>query len=160
VTGRRPVAETAPIAASQAASRARTYRADILVRFAHCDPAGIVFFPRYMEMFNNLVEDWCRDELGFSFAEIHLGRGWGLPTVHLEVDFLAPSVVGEVLTATVAVRSLGTSSIGLSILLQGPDGGDRVRAQTVLVLTEAHSRRPVPIPADLRARLSVFHAPD
>ena len=102
------MAERAPVAANQSVPPARTYRADILVRFAHCDPAGIVFFPRYMEMFNNLVEDWCREELGFSFAEIHSGRGWGLPTVHLEVDFMAPSVVGEVLSATVAVRSLGT----------------------------------------------------
>ena len=26
------------------------------VRFAHCDPAGIVFYPRYFEMLNELVE--------------------------------------------------------------------------------------------------------
>lgn len=44
----------------------RAYRSTILIRFAHCDPAGIVFFPRYLEMFNNLIEDWCRDELGVS----------------------------------------------------------------------------------------------
>ena len=63
--------------------RGRFHRAriapTILIRFAHCDPAGIVFFPRYLEMFNDLIEDWCREELGVSFAEIHEGRGWGIP---------------------------------------------------------------------------------
>ncbi len=140
------------------AERGRVYRADILVRFAHCDPAGIVFFPRYLEMFNNLVEDWCRDELGVSFAEIHQQRGWGLPTVHLDVDFVAPSMLGDVLTATLAVRRIGTSSVGLAIVLSGPDGGERVRGNSVLVLTDAATKRPSPIPADLRARLAVFHA--
>ena len=34
------------------------------IRFAHCDPAGIVFFPQYLVMINNLVEDWVTDALG------------------------------------------------------------------------------------------------
>lgn len=134
----------------------RAYRSAVLVRFGHCDPAGIVFFPRYMEMFNNLVEDWCREELQVSFAEIHERRGWGLPTVHLEVDFLAPSVLGEILSTSLVVRRVGTSSIGLDIELRGPDGSDRVRASTVLVLIDAKSRRAVPIPDELRARIAEF----
>ncbi|MDF6762844.1 acyl-CoA thioesterase, partial [Escherichia coli] len=28
------------------------------IRFAHCDPAGIVYFPQYLVLFNVLVEDW------------------------------------------------------------------------------------------------------
>ncbi len=137
---------------------ARAYRAQILVRFAHCDPAGMVFFPRYMEMFNNLVEDWCREELQLSFAEMHLGRGWGLSTVNLDVDFLAPSVLGDVLTATLAVRSLGTSSVGLDIALSGADASHRVRGRVILVLIDARSKRACPIPDDLRARMAAFQA--
>jgi 4-hydroxybenzoyl-CoA thioesterase len=115
-----------------------------------------MFFPRYSEMFNNLVEDWCRDELGLSFSEIHTGRGYGLPTAHLEIDFLAPSIVGDVLSASLIVRSIGRTSLGLAIVLKGADGADRVRAKTVLVLTEAKSNRPTPIPDDLRGRLAAF----
>jgi 4-hydroxybenzoyl-CoA thioesterase len=135
----------------------RAYRSTVLIRFAHCDPAGIVFFPRYLEMFNNLVEDWCRDELHVSFAEIHERRGWGLPTVHLDVDFAAPSMLGEVLSASLVVRRVGTSSIGLDIDLRGPDGSDRVRGSSVLVLIDAKSRRPVPIPAEVRSLIAGFH---
>ena len=45
---------------------AQVYRSTVLVRFADCDPAGIVFYPRYMEMFNALVEDWFREGLKLS----------------------------------------------------------------------------------------------
>jgi 4-hydroxybenzoyl-CoA thioesterase len=154
------VAETsrkAPRAASPPAP-AQAYRSTVLVRFAHCDPAGIVFFPRFLEMFNNLVEDWCREKLLVSFSEIHERRGWGLPTVHLEVDFFAPCVLGEVLAASLIVRRVGTSSIGLEIELRGPDGSERVLGNTVLVLIDAKSRRPVPIPDDIRSRIAAFHA--
>jgi 4-hydroxybenzoyl-CoA thioesterase len=142
---------------TQAPISTHAYRSTVLIRFAHCDPAGIVFFPRYLEMFNNLVEDWCRDELGVSFAEIHERRGWGLPTVHLDVDFVAPSVLGEVLSASLVVRRVGTSSIGLEIQLRGPDGSERVRGNSVLVLTDAKTRRPFPIPDELRSRIAEFH---
>ncbi len=136
------------------------YSADVRIRFTHCDAAGIVFYPRYFEIFNDLVEDWCREGLGFSFTEIITRREWGLPTVHLEVDFAAPSTFGEVLCAILAVRSLGTSSIGLNIVLRGPDGSDRVHGKVVLVLIDRRSGRAIPIPDDLRAMISKFSQDD
>jgi 4-hydroxybenzoyl-CoA thioesterase len=128
------------------------YHAEILVRFAHCDPAGIVFYPRYLEMFNNLVEDWCR-EAAIPFAQISGGKGMGLPTVHLEVDFAAPSRMGDVLSATLSVRTVGASSVTLDIVFRGPDGADRVRGVLVLVLIDAESKRPLAIPGDMRAKM-------
>jgi len=130
------------------------YRSEIRVRFAHCDAAGIVFYPRYIEMFNNLVEDWCRDT-GIPFAEIRGGRGLGLPTVHLEADFTAPSRAGEILSATLEVRSVGSSSLGLEIVFQGPDGVERVRGSLVVVMVDVETKRPVPIPAEVREKLGV-----
>jgi 4-hydroxybenzoyl-CoA thioesterase len=29
----------------------------VAIRFSHCDPAGIVYFPNYFDMFNGLIED-------------------------------------------------------------------------------------------------------
>jgi len=136
----------------------RVYRQDVLIRFAYCDPAGIVFFPRYLELCNNLIEDWSRDELGFSFAEIHKGHGWGLPTVHLDVNFFAPSFIGEVLAASLSVRKVGTSSFGVTILFRGPDNMDRVRTLATLVLTDPITRRAMKIPDHLKARIQAFHA--
>jgi 4-hydroxybenzoyl-CoA thioesterase len=126
------------------------------VRFADCDPAGIVFYPRILEMFNNLVEDWFRVGLSFSFDDIVVKRGWGLPTVHLEVDFLAPSFLGETLSAKLFVRRVGSSSIHADIVLSGPTGFDRVRGKVVLVLIVRHSLTPMAIPDALRNKISAF----
>ncbi len=126
------------------------------MRFADCDPAGIVFYPRFLEMFNNLVEDWCREGLKFTFEEIVIKRGWGLPTVHLEADFIAPCRLGEVLTANLFVRSIGTSSINADIVLSGPDHNDRVRGKVVLVLMDRQTTRALALPDELRSRISAF----
>jgi acyl-CoA thioesterase FadM len=32
------------------------------IRFSHCDPAGIVYFPHYFDMFNGLIEDWYTEQ--------------------------------------------------------------------------------------------------
>ena len=107
-------------------------------------------------MFNGLVENWFRDELQFSFTEIVTNRGWGLPTVHLEVDFVAPSRFGETLSAALTVRSVGTTSMGLEILLRGQDNGDRVRGKVVLVLIDRAIQRAIPWPSELRERILTF----
>ena len=136
------------------------FRRQVLVRFGDCDPAGIVFYPRYFEMFNNLVEDWHREALQFSFTEIVTTRSWGLPTVHLEADFVAPTRFGEVLSASLSVREIGTTSVSLDILLQAPDGADRVRGKVVLVWIDRRVTRSIPIPDEVRARLLAFRVSD
>lgn len=149
-------ARTKEVRTKESQTAALIYRAEILVRFGYCDPAGMVFYPRYLEMFNNLVEDWCRDGLQFSFFELHKVAGHGLPTVHLEVDFIAPSFLGETLTATLAVLKVGTSSISLEIILSGADGARRVRGTVVLVLIDTQQVRPMAIPEDLRQRILAY----
>ena len=147
----------APQTAIPSSSRATpSFKTEVLVRFADCDPAGIVFYPRILEMFNNLVEDWCCAGLDFSFDDIVIKRGWGLPTVHLEVDFIAPCRLGEVLTANLFVRSVGTSSISVDIVLCGPDQTDRVRGKVVLVLIDRQASRALPLPEALRSRIKAF----
>ena len=34
---------------------AGAWRITVPVRFSHCDPAGIVYFPRYFDMINGVV---------------------------------------------------------------------------------------------------------
>lgn len=133
-----------------------SFQTEVLVRFADCDAAGIVFYPRFLEMFNNLVEDWCSAGLNFSFNDIVIKNGWGLPTVHLEAGFISPSRLGEVLTAKLYVRSLGTSSIKADILLCGPDQSERVRGKVVLVLTDRRSHTALAFPDGLRKKISTF----
>jgi 4-hydroxybenzoyl-CoA thioesterase len=132
----------------------------VLVRFRDCDPAGIVFYPRYLEMFNDLVEDWFREGLKLPFNELINDRAWGIPTVHINVDFVWPSRIGESLNAYLWVRSLGRTSIHIAIHLQGPDGSDRVVSKEVLVFTDLHTNRARAIPEELMSQLVKFKLVD
>ncbi|MBT0670754.1 acyl-CoA thioesterase [Novosphingobium profundi] len=123
------------------------------VRFAHVDPAGIVFYPRYFEMLNGAVEDWFEDAVGQSFASLHLGRKVGTPTVHLEVDFQAPSRLGDVLEIAIVPLTLGESSCRLAVTFSCA-GAARLRVELVLVCMDLASHRAMPWPEDLRAAIA------
>lgn len=119
------------------------------VRFADCDPAGIVFFPQYMVMLNTLVEEWFDVGLQISYAALIGQRRIGLPTVRLEVDFTAISHHGDVLTQTLQIERLGRSSLSLQVEYLGGDEL-RLRARQVLVCTSLQTHRPIALPDDLR----------
>ncbi|QPF74610.1 acyl-CoA thioesterase [Roseateles sp. DAIF2] len=123
-----------------------------LVRFGHCDPAGIVFYPRYFEMLNALVEDWFTQGLDVDYAQLLGPRRIGMPTVHLATDFKRISRMGDRLTQRIRIVKLGRTSLTLDIAFDGPDGR-RVAFEQVLVCTSLDTHQPQPFPDDLRAAL-------
>lgn len=50
-------------------TKKNVFYSDMLVRFSHCDPAGIVFYPHYFVMFNGLVEDGFNHGLAINYAD-------------------------------------------------------------------------------------------
>lgn len=126
------------------------------VRFAHCDAAGIVFYPRYFEMLNNLVEDWCEQGLGVSFSELHMVRGIGLPTVHLSTDFKQACKLGERLRGELIVEKIGIASFNLRVKFIGTDENVRIEVNMVLCSMGMNTRRAIPIPPFLRQRLEGY----
>jgi 4-hydroxybenzoyl-CoA thioesterase len=104
----------------------------IKVRFNHIDAAGIVFYPRYYEMFNQVVEEWCEQQLGYDFHQLEMQFGAGMPVVKIDAQFPNPSRLGDVLTFSLEVNKLGTSSIDITITAV-VDGQKRVEANLVLV---------------------------
>lgn len=127
------------------------------VRFADVDPAGIVFYPRYFEMLNAAVEDWFEAGLGVSFAELHLDRMIGVPTVKLDTTFLSPSRLGDVLEVRISVKDVGQSSCSIDYLVTGNDGVERLNAAGVLVCMNLRDHRAMPWPEDIRAGLGPVH---
>jgi len=123
-----------------------------LVRFGHCDPAGIVFYPRYFEMLNALVEDWFTEGLGVDYAQLLGPRRIGMPSVRLLADFKRVSRMGDRLCQRIRITRLGRTSLALAIAFEGPDGL-RVAFEQVLVCTSLETHRPTPFPDDLRAAL-------
>lgn len=132
------------------------FRAPLLIRFAHCDPAGIVFYPRYFEMLNSVVEDWCAHGLGMDFHQMHVVNQVGLPTVRLETDFVQPSMLGETLEAQLRVVRIGSSSVELAVQFIGPNDSVRMKIRQVLVWMDLQAHKAVPLPPALRARIEPF----
>jgi 4-hydroxybenzoyl-CoA thioesterase len=128
------------------------------IRFHHCDPAGIVFYPQYFVLFNELVEDWFRLALDLPFAQMHGERRLGVPMVRVECEFLATSTMGDVLSFRLHVNRLGGSSINLSVAAMGPQGEVRVRAALTLVQVSLDTRKSVPLDSVLRERIERFRA--
>lgn len=134
------------------------YARPFTVRFRHCDPAGIVFYPRYFEMINDLFEDWFA-HLGQPFDRMHGTNALGVPTVSLQADFLRPCRLGETLELTLDLIALGRSSFELAYVFTH-EGEVRMRAKAVVVFVSRESElTSVPIPAEMRERMLPFLRP-
>ncbi|QOR39200.1 acyl-CoA thioesterase [Billgrantia diversa] len=125
-----------------------TYTTRRKVRFEHCDPAGIVFYPRYFEMINATVEDWFSDVVGCGFPEL-VASGRGVPVVALETQFLSPSRLGETLTFRLLPQAVGRTSLKLDITATGDDQ-PRLKVLLTLVLINLATGRPLPWPDAMR----------
>lgn len=131
------------------------FRTRKLIRFSHCDPAGIGFYPRYVELVNEVVEDWCHEGLGVSFRELHGELAVGLPTVRLEMDFMIPSRLGDVLDFSLKILRIGNASMSIEICAMA-DEALRYRAELVVVLASLKTLSPLPIDDAWRARFEPF----
>lgn len=125
------------------------------IRFSHCDPAGIVYFPHYFDMFNGLIEDWYGQELGYDYAELITGGRYGFPFVHIECDFKIPSRIGEVIDLTLLIEELGRSSLTIAIICHR-DNVVRLRARMVTAMMSLETKKAVPMPDGLREAIESY----
>ena len=132
----------------------QTFTTERRVRFADCDAAGIVFFPRYFEMLNGVVEDWFAGPLQVSFRELHVNRKVSVPTAAVEARFIAPSRLEDELTFALTVTRLGRSSCSLRHRISA-GGTLRFEASQTFVYVGL-SLKPEPWPEDLRARMANY----
>jgi 4-hydroxybenzoyl-CoA thioesterase len=126
-----------------------------LIRFHHCDPAGIVFYPQYFILFHELLEDWFNRGLGLNYADLISKERRGLPTAHIDCDFRIPSKIGDTVQMQLAVKRVGNSSIALTVSVRA--GAEvRVTANQVLVLISLEDGSVLPIPPALRERFERY----
>ncbi|HCH23260.1 MAG TPA: thioesterase [Oceanospirillaceae bacterium] len=107
------------------------YDYPVTVRFQHCDPARIVFYPRYFEMVNACVEAWFEDEIGVSFGCMHTEREIGVPTVQLDSRFVRPSRLEDRLILRLQVTQLTSKSLTVLIKVLGEE---ELRAEFTVTL--------------------------
>lgn len=133
----------------------------VRVGFGDCDPAGIVYFPRFFHFFHEAMELWFDGPVGAPYAELIGRRKIGFPAVHTEADFRVPCAMGDEIAVEQRVIHLGRTSIRFGYTVRGahdPAGPVRLTGATVCVVMDLDPasptfRRPVAVPDDLRAKI-------
>ncbi len=131
----------------------------ITVRFQHCDPAGIVFYPRYFEMFNLVIEEWFEQIIGVGFNQLHFVEYLGVPMARIDTEFRAMSRLEDIVIFALSVNSLGNRSINCTILATC-DGETRCKADFTLVCVDLKSSKAKQWPAAIRAKLKTCYEED
>lgn len=114
---------------------------DRKVEFQHCDPAGILFFPRYFEMLNSVIEEWFDTKLDYSFHAMHMQDGKGVPTAEVAAKFVLPSRLGDVLNFGIHIIRAGSSSLELDVQIHCKNT-KRVQIKQILVFIDLASGKP------------------
>jgi len=127
------------------------------IRFAHCDPAGIVYFVHFFDMINGCVEDWLSHALGLTSYDLMIGRRVGFPIVNTSCEFFRPCHLSDQLTLELSISTLGRSSI--QFLICGRVGEDRkFQARHKVAMMSLDTQRAVAISEDLRAKMQAYVA--
>ena len=83
----------------------------LIVEWGHCDPAGIVFNPRFFEYFDWSTSLLVRAALGVAKAEMRATYGVaGIPLVDSRATFYRPARYGDEIEIVSAVLAVGRSS--------------------------------------------------
>jgi 4-hydroxybenzoyl-CoA thioesterase len=137
-------------------------RRTVRIEWGHCDPAGIVYYPRYFEMFDSATHGlfeaagWKKPDLLSAFAVI------GYPMVDTRARFIAPSAFGDDIVIETRIAAFRNSSFDVEHKVFKPgEGGEElaIEAWETRVWVGRHPDDPKrlksrPIPKVVVARLS------
>src|ERR1019366_6404143 len=136
-------------------SNARVVR----IEWGDCDPAGIVFYPRYFAMFDHSTTLLIERTLGMSKHQLQAAYAFvGYPMVESRARFLLPTRYGDDVVIETSLTGVRRSSFDLTHRLS-LDGGLAVEGFETRVWTVRDEARPgglksQPIPPQLVARLT------
>ena len=129
-------------------------RKEIQVEWGDCDPAGIVYFPRFFEFF-----DACTNALferaGFRKAEMlkHYGL-LGIPLIEAGAQFYVPAAFGETVVVETRIVEWGNSSFRVEHKMYKGDvlaaEGRERRVWTVRDLLRQSGMRSQAIPQEVK----------
>jgi 4-hydroxybenzoyl-CoA thioesterase len=128
----------------------------ILVEWGDCDPAGIVYYPRYFEWFDSSTAALFA-AAGVSNGVMHKTYGiLGIPMVDTRAKFFLPSRFEDELTVESTVLEFRRSSFDVRhrMLKNGALAveGFETRVWTVRDPSDPERLRSQPVPAEVKAR--------
>jgi 4-hydroxybenzoyl-CoA thioesterase len=135
-----------------------TNRREIQVEWGDCDPAGIVYFPRFFEYFDASTGALF-EKAGFPKPEMLKKYGLvGIPLIEASAQFFVPARFGERVTVESRVVEWGSSSFRVEHKLYK---GDRLAAEgrerrvwTVRDAQRESGLRSEPVPEEVKQRFA------
>jgi len=130
---------------------------NIRIQWGDCDPAGIVFFPRYLAMFDDSTAMLFERALGVTkFELIQREHFSGFPLVDIRARFLIPSRFGDDVVVESGVSEFRRSSFDVQHrLLKAGELAVECHETRVWTFKDADGRmKGVPIPEEIRAKFA------
>lgn len=129
------------------------FRTRRVILFGDCDPGGVVYTPRVAHFAVEAGLEFLSDALGGPAARRLFAMGILPPARALSIEFLHPMAWDDAIDIDVAVEKIGEHSFTLSMLASNGEGRHTFRAAITQVAVSPETRRPVPLPSELRAAL-------
>jgi acyl-CoA thioester hydrolase len=134
-------------------SRSFTHR--IRVRYAECDPQGVVFNAHYYAYYDILITELWREVAGGYQAMIEAGSD--LSVIESRARYIAPARFDDELDITARIARLGTTSISTAIeITKVADGSPVIEGDIHHVFIDPVTYTKRPIPEDIRAALEPY----
>jgi 4-hydroxybenzoyl-CoA thioesterase len=134
-------------------------RRSVRIEWGDCDPAGIVFYPRYFAMFDHSTVLLIECALGMPKHRLYEVYDFGgYPSVAARARFLIPTSYGDDVEIETSIAEIGRSSFRLEHRLS-KDGALAVEAFDTRAWVASDSSRPgglraVPMPEEVVARFT------
>jgi 4-hydroxybenzoyl-CoA thioesterase len=134
------------------------YTRNTRIDWGDCDPAGIVFYPRYFELFDSCTTGLFSQALGMTKYEFSRHYNFAYPMVDTRARFLRPTKYGDDVTIETTISELRRSSFDVQHRLTHK-GELAVECFDTRVCVQADPDDPskikaTPIPDEVRAKLS------
>ena len=131
-------------------------RKEIHIEWGDCDPAGIVYYPRFFEMFDSCTNALF-EKAGFKKPEMIAKYGLaGIPMVETSARFFVPSSFGDTVTVETTILEWGNSSFRVEHKLYRGDvlsaEGLEKRVWTVRDTADPKKLKSAKIPQDVKDR--------
>jgi acyl-CoA thioester hydrolase len=129
----------------------------IRVRYAECDPQGVVFNAHYYAYFDLLITELWREALGGYQAM--LDAGVDLSVIGSGARFIAPARFDDEITLNATVTRLGNTAMSTRIVItRAADDAELVDGEIHHVFIDPQTYTKRPIPDDVRAGLTPYLA--
>ncbi|MEY2984721.1 MAG: 1,4-dihydroxy-2-naphthoyl-CoA hydrolase in phylloquinone biosynthesis [Cyanobacteriota bacterium] len=132
-----------------------TYKHWRSIYLADTDAAGVVYFNRLLQICHETYEAWLTAQKLSLQALIQQGQ-WGIPVIHAEIDFLAPTYCGDRLEIHLQIQQVSDHRFICDYQLhrQAPSPPAMVaRAQTQHLCINLSSRQKSALPPPWQSAL-------